>query len=53
MMSIVNRTEGRLRLYSGFLTTIQHVIAGLLTLKAKSKLIISIAYNGFHCAQNS
>lgn len=52
-MSIVNHTGGKLRLYSGFLTTVLHTIAGLLALKAKSKLIISKAYNGFHCAPNS
>lgn len=53
MMSIVNCAGGKLRLYSGFLTTILHITAGLLALTAKSKLIISKAYNGFHCAQNS
>jgi len=53
MTSIVNSTGGKLRLYSGFLTTILHILAGLLVLKDKTKLIISKAYNGFHCAQNS
>lgn len=51
MMSIVTHTGGKLRLYSGFLTTTLHIIAGLPALKAKSELIISKAYNGFHCSE--
>lgn len=53
MIPIVNHTVVTLRFCSGLLTIILHIIAGLLVLRAKSKLIRSRAYNGFCWAQNN